>query len=236
MDSCWSDDRRRWCLAGIYAGAGAILAILGIRIRGAGLWLLWPAVSLILVASFYAFIGPEGFRKSPRGRMSPAVKFLLAPYVAGAWINSRLWTRRDAEPVQVLEQVWIGRFPSSRDLKSCGIRSVVDLTAELPASSIRCTWHCVPMLDLVAPAAATLSRAADQVERCLSKGPVLVCCALGYGRSAAVLVAWLMRSGRARTIGDAVALVTTARPRLVLRSVDLAGIAQAAGDAERPGG
>ena len=44
--------------------------IAGIALGGAALWLLWPAVSLALVAANYAVFGAGGFQKGPDGRMS----------------------------------------------------------------------------------------------------------------------------------------------------------------------
>jgi len=57
---------------------------------------------------------------------------------------------------------------------------------------------------------------------------VLVCCALGYSRSAASVATWLLRSGRARDVAEAVAMVRTARPSIVLHDVHLQVIAAAA--------
>src|SRR5258708_39754055 len=53
--------------------------------------------------------------------------------------------------------------------------------------------HHIPVLDLTVPAT-------DQVEQAIAaisnaERPVLVCCALGYSRSATVAAAWLVRSG-----------------------------------------
>lgn len=228
MRLTWTNDRRRLRLALIYATAGFALASLSLWMSGAAGLLLWPAAALALVAVCYAVIGPQGFLKSRQGRMNTLVRWILTPYLFGAWINSRLWTRRDASPAHVIDQVWIGRFPSKADLSDCGTLSVVDLTAEFPATASGHPWHCLPMLDLVAPSAAMLRDASAQIEACLRSGPVLVCCALGYGRSAAVLVAWLLRTGRAGTLDDAVALVRNARPRMVLRPDDLAAITRAA--------
>src|SRR5205823_4820563 len=47
-------DRRRLVLATRYAIAGGLIASLALWIGGAGLWLLWPALSLMLVAASYA--------------------------------------------------------------------------------------------------------------------------------------------------------------------------------------
>ena len=46
--------------------------------------------------------------------------------------------------------------------------------------------------------------------------PTLLCCALGYGRSATVAAAWLLASGRAAGVDDAMAMVRRARPGAVL--------------------
>lgn len=229
----WSRDRRRWRLAMYYGAAGVVATSLAFWTGGAGLWLIWPALSLLLIAAFYAGVGRNGFQKGPDGRMSAAAQWLLAPYLLGAWINSRLWTRRNPEPSHVLDQVWIGRFPSQNDIRSSGSRTVIDLTAELPVRAPPCAWHCIPMLDLVTASSRTLIDAAGEIERHRENGPVLVCCALGYGRSAAVLVTWLLRSGRAETIEAAVALVRDARPKLVLHAADHNAIALAAADGKR---
>lgn len=226
----WSPDRRRWRLAMYYGAAAVVATSLAFWAGGATLWLIWPALSLLLIAAFYAGVGQNGFQKGPDGRMSAAAQWLLASYILGAWINSRLWTRRNPGPNHVLDQVWIGRFPSGNDIRRSGLRTVIDLTAELPVRTPPCAWHCIPMLDLVTASARTLIDAAGDIEQHRENGPVLVCCALGYGRSAAVLVTWLLRSGRAETIEAAVALLRDARPELVLHVADLNAISLAAAD------
>ena len=45
---------------------------------------------------------------------------------------------------------------------------------------------------------------------------MLVCCALGFARSALVAAAWLLRAGIAATTEEAVAQVQKARPAVVL--------------------
>jgi protein-tyrosine phosphatase len=83
------------------------------------------------------------------------------------------------------------------------------------------------MLDLVAPSPESLAEAADAIETARARGPVLVCCALGYGRSAAALATWLVRSKRSPSLADAVARLRAARPRLALSLAQLAAIEKA---------
>ena len=149
-------ERRRLVLAARYAVAAAALAIAGIALGGAALWLLWPAVSLALVAANYAVFGAGGFQKGPDGRMSLAALALFLPYLIGAWINSRLWTRHDDEAAAVGDDVFIGRNPWPRAARE--FAAIVDLCAELPGSAGSQT---IPLLDLVAPTPELLARGRD---------------------------------------------------------------------------
>ncbi|WP_183141850.1 dual specificity protein phosphatase family protein, partial [Pseudomonas syringae group genomosp. 3] len=55
------------------------------------------------------------------------------------------------------------------------------------------------------------------IENLRQHGPLLVCCALGYSRSATAVAAWLLYSGRATSVDNAAALIRAARPGVVLR-------------------
>ena len=54
------------------------------------------------------------------------------------------------------------------------------------------------------------------IERLRHQGPLLVCCALGYSRSATAVAAWLLHSGRCGDVHSAVELIRQARPQVVL--------------------
>lgn len=86
------------------------------------------------------------------------------------------------------------------------------------------------MLDLVVPEPEQLREAAEAIERLRTHGPVLVCCALGYSRSAASVATWLLLTGRAVDADAAVAIVRAARPGIVLGQAHLRAITVAAGD------
>jgi membrane-associated phospholipid phosphatase len=218
-----TQDRKRRRLAVCYA-AGAALFAAPTLAGGLALWLLWPAISLTLVAANYAVLGADGFQKQTNGRMKLAASWLLAPYLISAWINSRLWTRGDPRPVTIRDGVWLGRTPwpgAARDFAE-----IVDLCAELPG---RAGSRAVPILDLVTPAPEKLATAAAEIETARAESRVLVCCALGYSRSAAAVAAWLLTTGRAANVDEAIAEVRGARPRIVLDAGARAAIAQAVG-------
>lgn len=209
-----SQDRVRLVLATRYMVGAAVIAAAALWIGGVGLWLLWPSVSLLLVAVSYAALGAEGFQKNADGRMSPAACLLLAPYLAAAFVNSRSWTWREPKPVAIADGVWLGRIPTSREASE--FATVVDMCAELPGAPIPTTWKCIPTLDLIAPQPGELRQAAASVEHSRSSGPVLVCCALGYSRSAATVATWLIMSGASQSATEAVDKIRQARPGIVI--------------------
>ena len=207
-------DPKRWRL-GLRYGLGALaLATAALKLDGGWLWLLWPAVSLGLVSANYAVLGAVGFQKRSDGRLTPAARWLYTPYLAAAWINSRLWTRKHPQPDLIVDNVWLGRIPTTSEQTS--FKAIVDLCAELPIYPQGRAYQCIAVLDLTAPTPAECLQAAQTIERLRIEGPLLVCCALGYSRSATAVAAWLLHSGRAATVDKALAMIGTARTEVVL--------------------
>lgn len=222
-----ADPRCLRLFASYAAGAMAVTAA-AFWIGGWGLWLLWPALAFGCVALAYLGFGSALFGRSRDGRMDVATRLLLLPYLVSAWVNSRLWTARDAASVAIAGNVYLGRFPSEKD--AVAYASVVDLTAEFVRPTFHGQWSCFPMLDLVAPAPHTLRAAADAIEAQVALRPVLVCCALGYGRSVATVATWLVRSGHAPSVEAAIDILWKKRPRLSLAPDQIAAIAEAVHD------
>lgn len=106
---------------------------------GAWLWLLYPAVSLLLVALAYLTARPHAFQKQSDGAMTVASWLLFAPYFAGAWINSRLWTRAHPDDSLVCEHkgvtLHLGRIPSQSH--AAAYDALFDCAAELPVMQQR---------------------------------------------------------------------------------------------------
>ena len=218
-------DPQRRRLAWRYGLGAGIAAALAVGVGGGALWLFWPAVSLALVALAYAGIGAAAFQKGADGRLSLAAAVLFAPYLLGAWVNTRLWPGDGRRHAPLCDGVSVGRLSGA-----AGFAGVVDLCAELPRPQAKPRagmYVALPMLDLVTPAPAELRRAAHAIERARRLGPVLVCCALGYSRSAAAAATWLLATGRAADADAAVARVREARPHLVLDAAARSAIAAA---------
>ena len=209
-------------------GLGAVLALalaltLMTTLGGAGLLIGWIALALALTAFNYAWAGAAGFQKNTKGH-SLAARWLFAPYMLGAWINSRLWTRRHPEPDLIAEGLWLGRLPTAREFarwaeQRGGDVALFDLSAELPAPALPSgtEYGALPCLDLVPIPAQVLQEAARHVEHLRdAKRDVWIACALGYSRSALVAAACLFRAGKTTSVRDAVALLRQTRPQIVL--------------------
>lgn len=230
-DAHWTRDPYRRRLALRYTLGAAVCFALAAASGGIALWLCWPGTALTLVAMNYAIFGAAGFQKDAQGRLSFAARWLLLPHRFGAWINSRLWTRREPPAVRVATGVLLGRMPTTREAKRLGITHVVDLSAEL--SSPHGVDVCaVPMLDLIVPDAARLCTAANAIEAqrvaAGDTGTVLVCCALGYSRSAAAAAAWLLHTGRSERVDEAIDRLRRERPKLVLHDAHRIALASLA--------
>lgn len=205
---------QRWRLALRYGLAAALCSALGVSVGGFALWLLWPGLSLLMVALNYALFDAQGFQKRADGRLSAASNWLLAPYLVAAWLNSRAWTRHHPQPDEVADGVWLGRIPGRGEAQA--FAAIADLSAELPCRVEGKVYRELASLDLIAPNTAHCLQAATAIENLRGHGPVLVCCALGYSRSATAVAAWLLHSGRCRSVAEAVSLLRQARPQIVL--------------------
>jgi protein-tyrosine phosphatase len=72
------------------------------------------------------------------------------------------------------------------------------------------------MLDLTPPTSEQLDAAVRAILDLSERRPTLVCCALGYSRSAIASAAWLLAAGHAKNIEDALDQVKRARPQVVV--------------------
>jgi protein-tyrosine phosphatase len=230
MPRAWrlARDPQRWKLAGFYAAGALLFFAAALCMRGAALWLMWPALSLALVALNYAGLDARGFQMDGRGRMHWAARWLFAPYRLGAAINAWLWTQRLPASVEVAPGLRLGRLPTRTEWEAAGRPRLLSLCAELQLPPVPGAC-CVPMLDLTVPTALRLQRAVAVIEGQRRSGQVVwVCCALGFSRSAASVIGWLGLHGSAATMTLAHEAVRRARPQIVLRPAWLAALDQLA--------
>lgn len=217
-------DPQRRKLALRYALGAILVAAASLYLGGVALWLIWIAAALALVALIYACLDAAAFQKHSNGYMSVASTLLLAPYLLGAWLNSRWWTRHHRAANALTSNIWIGRLPAGKHEMPDGVDGLLDLCAELPCRAGSRLYIHEPALDLVPLSTAQLARAAESITHAVNQGPVLVCCALGYSRSAAAVAAWLITQRHAGDARAAVARVREVRPHIVLSEPQLAAL------------
>ena len=113
---------------------------------------------------------------------------------------------------------------------SDGLPAVLDVCAEYPRPRYRGAYRVLPLMDMVAPSENDLMQAALLLEALRRQhGKVLTCCALGYGRSAAVVLTWLLVYGGCRDLAQATAELKQARPQMVLPPETARAVEAAAG-------
>lgn len=208
-------DPLRFRLSAAYVIGALIFACAAYIIGGVAWVLLWPAGALAVVAGIYFAGRPDLFRKSA-GKMPMAAILVLAPYLLGAWLNSRWHTRRQPAAQKIADGVWLGRIPRRAERDRLGIASIVDMTAELPMDTGDVVYRSVPILDLLTPTVDQIEAAAQAIAELESRRPTLVCCALGYSRSAAAVAGWLLAVRKAKSIDAAIELIRARRPSIVL--------------------
>lgn len=206
------------------------------------------AVSFTVLSAAYAGAGPGLLRKRPSGRRSIWGWLLLGPYFllnAATFCAYRLLSH---EPpyTQVAPKLFFGRRLSKRETEAVGWAGVLDLAGEFsearPLRTLR-GYLSLPVLDATAPTAEQLRSAVVWIERAVGSGPVYVHCALGHGRSACVVVAYLLETRAVATVTEGVELLQSVRPGVRLHKAQrrairafLAGHADAGDHAPRPTG
>jgi protein-tyrosine phosphatase/membrane-associated phospholipid phosphatase len=204
---------------GIGAAALLLLSLIALR-ESVVLWLLiaWTALALACVALVYQSGSPWGFGKRVNGSLPVTSWCLLAPYLCGAFLNSRWWTRGAPSASQIADGVWIDRFPTAAELRRTKADAVLDLTAELVRLAPASAYRCLPVLDLTVPTQDDLRAAVGAIEAWRAQGlTVLICCALGYSRSALVAAAWVSdQHPELKDPAQVLAKVRAARPGVVL--------------------
>jgi protein-tyrosine phosphatase len=204
-----------------YIAGTALLLVLAAIVRPWGLFLIWPAIALGIIASAYFGFGPGVFRKT-NGRLPWSTWFVLGPCLIGQYL-SLLYYRCQCRPWDaVLPGVWIGSQLGRRTANEAvraGVASVLDLTAEFSeAQRLReIDYHNIPVLDLTAPTQAQLVEMASFIVNHSSRGVVYVHCKIGYSRSAAAVAAYLIMTGKATTAAEAIDVIRRARPSIVIR-------------------
>lgn len=183
-------------------------------------------IAALLVGIAYLIGRPGLLFKRDDGSRPWWAWVLLWPYFGLSWTTFWLYraTSRGERSTEIGPGVWLSRRLLADELR--GGREwagVVDLTAEFPrVRADGADYLLLPVLDAAPPTVEQLARAVRWIEGQRARGPVLIHCALGHGRSASVVCAWLLATGAAGDVEAAVARVRAARPGVGLKAAQLA--------------
>jgi protein-tyrosine phosphatase/membrane-associated phospholipid phosphatase len=207
---------------GVYYAAGA-LAIAGLS---AACWawtaiLLWPAISLAIVAGAYFGLGPAIYRKTD-GRIPLSAKLLLVPCLIGQWLSLMYYRRQCDAWDEITSKVLVGARLNTLEASEAmrnGVTAVLDLTAEFSEAPalLNLAYKNIPILDLTELSQAQLQDAVDFITRHINNGTVYIHCKIGYSRTAAVAGAYLLAAGHVATVGEGIARLRAVRPSIIIR-------------------
>lgn len=184
----------------------------------------------------YASRRPGVLLKRQDGQLRVLGYLLYWPYLLMNLVLLRAvsrWGRRRALD-EIDRGLYLGRRLGGAEvsmLETLGVRAVLDLTCELGEPlPMRCrgAYLCLPLLDATAPTMEQLRAGAAWIGERLAEGPVYVHCALGHGRSATFVAAWLLLSGRAASVEEAVSRIAAARPGIGLHPSQMARLCELA--------
>jgi protein-tyrosine phosphatase len=216
---------------GLYYALGAlILACLAFEFWPWGVLLLWPIMALLIVAAAYFGAGPAIFRKED-GRLHWSARLVLGPCLLGQHA-SLFYYRRQCRPWdQLTPRVWIGGTLNHDEAAAAvrlGVTAVLDLTAEFseaaPFRALR--YRSIPILDLTAPSIDQLREMASFIDEESKQGIAYIHCKIGYSRTAAAAGAYLLKTGKASGVEEAIEFLRQVRPTIIVRPEVVAALSK----------
>lgn len=219
-----------------YASAAGFLCVLLLAWWPWGAMLLWPLLSVAIMAAAYLGLGPSVFRKRD-GRLPWTTYWTLGPCVLGQYLSRLYYMRECRAWDELTPAVWIGRTLNDREARAAvdlGVTAVLDLTAEFSEASpfLKLRYLNIPILDLTAPQRDQLREMANFIAAEAQRGMVFIHCKIGYSRTGAAAGAYLLSTGACATANDVANRLRQVRPTIILRPEILRAL-QEFGDAAR---
>jgi protein-tyrosine phosphatase len=170
------------------------------------------------------------FRKED-GVIPCSTWWALGPALLGQHLSRFYYRRQCRAWDEVTPNVWIGSALSEREARravEAGVTAVLDLTAEFTAATpFRATDYLnIQILDLTAPTQSQLDDIVAFIMEESATGIVYVHCKIGYSRSAAAVIAWMIASGAVDSVTEGVARLRAVRPSIVIRPEIHAALAE----------
>ena len=190
---------------------------------------LVAATGFVSPALAYFSDRPAFFGKTAQGRIPGWSWVINGPMLVVGGVGLSI-VKMSSEPAftEVLPGLFIGGQLTTTEAKrliGLGVEVVVDLTAELPetAALAELRYLNIPVLDANAP---TLAEFEEGLAWMGDGQGVYVHCALGHGRSATLMVSYLLRHGIATSVDSAEAFLQERRPAIRLHRAQRARLEQ----------
>lgn len=208
---------------------GSAIGVCAVRMAQSNPWmwcLLYPSITFLVLGLAYAGAGPTLLGKRRDGRRQWWAVAWSLPY---SLLNEFLWLaiRSQREPAfaRVAENLYCGRRLTKNDQQAFDphqIQACLDLTAEFTEPHfLRSLPHYrnTPILDGTAPTIAQLQDLVDWLTAMTKTGPVYVHCALGHGRTATAVVAYLVSQGLEPDIDAALSRMRESRSGVDINAI-----------------
>jgi len=173
----------------------------------------WFSLSFLVVSCAYFFNQSLVFRKDAQGKIPFYIKLFFTPFLVITHLYNTFLRKHDGVPsIQYVgNNLYIGDKVTSSDLTVIAqknIKAILDVTAEFESLSWslldgKISYLNVPILDHSVPSDDQLRQAVIWItNQQLHGGAVLVNCALGRGRSALVIAAYMLSISKERNISE----------------------------------
>jgi hypothetical protein len=219
----------KWSIVfGVFAGAGAwrdreVAGGIGMILSG------WISLAGLGVGLAYWLNAPRLLLKRADGRLGVWSWLLFWPYHLLSHLSLALHRASATEAPfhEIIPGLFLGcrlRPKEALELDPQGVAAVLDLTSEFAeCATLRRSgrYRCRPLLDHTAPSRQQLQDAVAFITEHLVHPPVYVHCAVGHGRSATVVAAFLLGQGSAASPQDAVARLKAIRPGVRLNAAQM---------------
>ena len=221
----------------IFICLGVAFIALAVQTGGWGWLLLWPGLSGVLVGLGYAGLGARVFGKRRHGGFATWALIVHLPYLfmtLAVWYLIR-WTIPENAADEVAPGLWVARRPLCREIPG-DVRCVIDVTAEFwPARRVRDarTYLCYPTLDGHVSSDEAFIQTVQQIASL--DHAILIHCAQGHGRSAALSAAVMIARGVAQDVEQAERMLRAARPKVGLKKHQRALVERVTGRLRSPG-
>lgn len=198
-----------------------------------GVLFLYIALSFILVGSFMRVNDLTIFSKDNWGNQPTKNYIITLPYLTFYMMIVKLY-RAFVTDEPIVTKVfdgwyiggWIDKLEHVKAAGSDGKKvAILDMTTELPRGAFNpgLVYTCLPTFDRSVPHVALIQNAVQWCLHYRSEGyDIVVHCAFGHGRSAAMLIACLLAEGLTGNIDEMEHDLISLRPRVKLTATQFA--------------